>query len=399
MSDTNENTPANETSENLQGNGGMMSFDAASGIAEAFEKLQIAPEPPAPASEPEPPAPEKSYANDPVERTRVLDEASRRLRAAAQSDKETPVESEHEISDELPKEAASLKKWAVNVKKDWKAEKSRREELEIKVAELESGRSAEAPEEVQRLRAQNEEYERELQIARVEATQEFKDAVVAPMQQVRNSIDSFAAKYEIPQKEIFEALSDDDASARADKLSDLAAGMNDRDKYALYELEKQYLTVEATREKVVNHAKLALQKIQEHREEEAKVNQSDARKRYSAAFNQVWEITQQNLPMLRPIEGDNEWNSQINGIVEYAANPNFEGLDDTERAKVAIRSAAAPLLVNQFLQLYGKYQELEKAMSKYQAVTPRAGGGTSPSAAPKEEFDGFLEAINAKLNS
>ena len=393
MSDTNENTPANETSENLQGNGGMMSFDAASGIAEAFEKLQIAPEPPAPASEPEPPAPEKSYANDPVERTRILEEASQKLRKPSES------EGEPESSEELPKEAASLKKWAVNMKKDWKAEKSRREELESKIAELESGRNAEAPEEVQRLRAQNEEYERELQVARVEATQEFKNVVTIPMQQIRGAIDSFASKYEIPQKEIYEALSDEDSSARADKLSDLAAGMNDRDKYALYELEKTYLGVEATREKVVSHAKLALQKIQEHREEEAKLQLTESQKKYGAAFNQVWEITQQNLPMLRPIEGDHEWNAQLQDIVTTAANPNFEGLDDTERAKVAIRSAAAPLLVNQFLQLYGKYQELEKAMSKYQAVTPRAGGGTSPSAAPKEEFDGFLEAINAKLNS
>lgn len=397
MSDTNENTPANETSaENLQGNGGMMSFDAASGIAEAFEKLQIAPEPPASepsAPAPAEPAPEKSYANDPVERTRVLEEASQKLRKPAE------LEGEPESSEELPKEAASLKKWAVNMKKDWKAERSRREELEAKVAELESGRSAEAPEEVQRLRAQNEEYERELQVARVEATQEFKDVVTVPMQQIRGAIDSFSSKYEIAQKEIYEALSDDDASARADKLSDLAAGMNDRDKYSLYELEKQYLAVEATREKVVSHAKLALQKIAEHREEEAKLQHGEAQKRYGAAFNQVWEITQQNLPMLRPIEGDQEWNAQIQDIVTAAANPNFEGLDDTERAKVAIRSAAAPLLVNQFLQLYGKYQELEKAMSKYQAVTPRAGGGTSPSAAPKEEFEGFLEAISAKLNT
>lgn len=398
MSDTNENTPANETStpENLQGNGGMMSFDAASGIAEAFEKLQIAPEPTA-APEPTPPeptaAPEKSYANDPVERTRILEEASQKLRKPSES------EGEPESSEELPKEAASLKKWAVNMKKDWKAEKSRREELELKIAELESGRNAEAPEEVQRLRAQNEEYERELQVARVEATQEFKNVVTIPMQQIRGAIDSFASKYEIPQKEIYEALSDEDSSARADKLSDLAAGMNDRDKYALYELEKTYLGVEATREKVVSHAKLALQKIQEHREEEAKLQLTESQKKYGAAFNQVWEITQQNLPMLRPIEGDHEWNAQLQDIVTTAANPNFEGLDDTERAKVAIRSAAAPLLVNQFLQLYGKYQELEKAMSKYQAVTPRAGGGTSPSAAPKEEFDGFLEAINAKLNS
>lgn len=397
MSDTNENTPANETSaENLQGNGGMMSFDAASGIAEAFEKLQIAPEPPASepsAPAPAEPAPEKSYANDPVERTRVLEEASQKLRKPAE------LEGEPESSEELPKEAASLKKWAVNMKKDWKAERSRREELEAKVAELESGRSAEAPEEVQRLRAQNEEYERELQVARVEATQEFKDVVTVPMQQIRGAIDSFSSKYEIAQKEIYEALSDDDASARADKLSDLAAGMNDRDKYSLYELEKQYLAVEATREKVVSHAKLALQKIAEHREEEAKLQHGEAQKRYGAAFNQVWEITQQNLPMLRPIEGDQEWNAQIQDIVTAASNPNFEGLDDTERAKVAIRSAAAPLLVNQFLQLYGKYQELEKAMSKYQAVTPRAGGGTSPSAAPKEEFEGFLEAISAKLNT
>jgi hypothetical protein len=397
MSDTNENTPANETSaENLQGNGGMMSFDAASGIAEAFEKLQIAPEPPASepsAPAPAEPAPEKSYANDPVERTRVLEEASQKLRKPAE------LEGEPESSEELPKEAASLKKWAVNMKKDWKAERSRREELEAKVAELESGRSAQAPEEVQRLRAQNEEYERELQVARVEATQEFKDVVTVPMQQIRGAIDSFSSKYEIAQKEIYEALSDDDASARADKLSDLAAGMNDRDKYSLYELEKQYLAVEATREKVVSHAKLALQKIAEHREEEAKLQHGEAQKRYGAAFNQVWEITQQNLPMLRPIEGDQEWNAQIQDIVTTASNPNFEGLDDTERAKVAIRSAAAPLLVNQFLQLYGKYQELEKAMSKYQAVTPRAGGGTSPSAAPKEEFEGFLEAISAKLNT
>lgn len=395
MSDTNENTPTNETStpeENLQGQGGMMSFDAATGIAEAFEKLKIAPESPSEEPKAEPPAPEpqKSYADDPVERTRVLEEASQKLRKPAE-------EGEPESSEELPKEAASLKKWAVNMKKDWKAERTRREELEAKVAELEAGRSA--PEEVQKLRSLNEEYERELQVARVEATQEFKNVVTIPMQQIRGAIDSFASKYEIPQKEIYEALSDEDASTRADKLSDLAAGMNDRDKYSLYELEKTYLGVEATREKVVNHAKLALQKIQEHREEEAKLQSAEAQKKYGAAFNQVWEITQQNLPMLRPIEGDHEWNAQIQDIVTTAANPNFEGLDDTERAKVAIRSAAAPLLVNQFLQLYGKYQELEKAMSKYQSVTPRAGGGTTPQAAPKEEFEGFLEAINAKLNS
>jgi hypothetical protein len=51
------------------------------------------------------------------------------------------------------------------------------------------------------------------------------------------------------------------------------------------------------------------------------------------------------------------------------------------------------------VELFNKYQELEKAMEKYQSATPRAGGGSTPaSSAPKEEFDDFLELMKAKLN-
>ena len=373
-----------------------MGFDSASSIAEAFDKLKSGGLQPTEKVETEEPKVSDRVAEEESEKP-VIPTAEELSKLHGGKKAKSPESSE--ANEDLPKEANSLKKWAVNMKKDWKAEKALREELELKVAELEKARSTADPEEIQKLRQKNEEYERELQISRVEATQEFKDAVVAPMMQLRGDIDALSNKYEVPQRDIFQALSESDPSVRADKLSDIAAGMNDRDKYSLYEMENKYQKIESTREKVVTHAKLALQKIQEHRDEQIKLQQAESAKMYNSAFSQVWEMTQKNLPMLRHVEGDDAWNAQIDDIVKTAANPNFESLDDAERAKFAIRSAAAPLLVNQFVNLYNKYQELEKAMAKYQTVTPKAGGGGSSAPASSEEFDGFLEAISAKLKS
>ena len=403
MTDTNDSTPANETpaaEENLQGQGGTMTFDAASSIAEAFDKLKIGAEPQAePAAETEEGEPAKPEAEEKPAAKAPTADALSKLRGNKKAT-EKPIENSVETpQEEMPKEADSLKKWAVNMKKDWKAEKSRREELEAKVAELEKSRSSSDPEEVTRLRQMNEEYERELQVSRVEATKEFKDAVVVPMQQIRESVDTLATKYEITQRDLFEAFSETDPSARADKLSDIAAGMNDRDKFSLYELEGRFNKVQSTREKVVNNAKLALEKIAEHREEQAKTQQEEYAKRYHSAMDKVWDEAQNAVPLLKKVEGDEEWNKQLDDAQQFARGLNFDAVDEDVRARVAVRSAIAPVIYGQFVQLFNKYQELEKAMEKYQTATPRAGGGSSPaSSAPKEEFDDFLEVMKAKLN-
>lgn len=399
---TTTESPAPE-GENLQGKGGTMEFEAAAGLAQAFEKMKTGPEE-APSSEegmigepghqgPEGEAGEKGEDQSADDLDVPTAEDLAKLRGVKLKPK---VEEPNSENEELPKEAASLKKWALGMKKDWKAERAKREELEAKLSELE--KNSVNTEELTKLREQNEAYERELQISRVEATQEFRDAVVAPMRQIREDIDALAIKYEVAPRDIFEALSEENPSARSDKLSDLVAGMNDRDKYNLYELEKRFSKVESTREKVVAHAKLALQKIQEHREQEFKNQQSEAAKRYEAAFSQVWEATQNNLPLLRRVEGDDEWNKVIDDISKTAQTSNFETLNEVDRARVAVRAAAAPLLASQFIGLYHKYQEVIKSLEKYQKATPKAGGGGSaPAAPPKEEFEDFMSALKANL--
>lgn len=373
-----------------------MEFDAAASLATAFSKLQNGD--PAPSEgHPDPVGAkgDEGEAGKPEAKTEMPTAAD--LSKLRGNKKEVPADTEP-AEKGLENASDSAKNAFAAMRKDLKAERERAAALEAKLAEIEKSTPEVNPEEVTRLRQLNEEYERELQVSRVEATKEFKDAVVVPMLQLRENIDSLALKYEIAQRDLYEALSDSDSSARADKLSDIAAGMNDRDKYFLYELEKRFLKVEETREKVVNNAKLALQKIKEHREEQENLRRSELSKGYESAFKEVWALTQKNLPLLNRVTGDDEWNNTIDEIEKVAAAPDFENLDLADRARVSIRAAVAPLLANQFVSLFNKYQELQKSLEKYQKATPKAGGGSSVAPqANKEEFDDFMSALKANL--
>lgn len=398
---TNETTPTPEA--DLQGKGGTLEFDAAASIADAFAKLQNGdpasglghPDDPGEKGEKGEPGEPEPKAEKEIEVPTADDIAKLRGRKAFK--KEAPAEPAEEEKD-LGNASDNAKNAFAAMRKDLKAERERATALEAKLAEAEKSRAETDPEEVTRLRQLNEEYERELQVARVEATKEFKDAVVVPMQQVREAVDTLATKYEIAQRDLFEAFSETDPSSRADKLSDIAAGMNDRDKFSLYELEQKFNRVQSTREKVVNNAKLALEKIEQHREEQVKTQKEEYSKRYTSTVDKVFEEARQAIPLLRPIEGDDEWNNQLADAERFVKGLDMDGLNEDARARVALRSAVAPIIYGQFVSLYNRYREMEKSLEKYQKATPKAGGGSSVAPqANKEEFDDFMSALKANL--
>lgn len=396
---TNETAPAPEP-----GKGGTMEFDAAASLADAFSKLQNGDPAPAPEGHPDPvgekgeegeagePAPVKEKADGPKPPTA---EDLAMLRGKKAPKKEAPAEPEEK---DLGNASDSAKNAFAAMRKDLKAERERAAALEAKLAELEKSRAETDPEEVTRLRQINEEYERELQVSRVEATREFKEAVVVPMQKIRESVGAMATKYEISESEILNAFAEADASARADKLSDLTAGMNDRDKFALYDLETRFAKVQGTRERVVNNAKLALEKIEQHRQEQAKAEHEESGKRYLGTLSKAWEEAQGAVPLLNPIEGDDEWNGQLNQAQEFVRSLDFAQLNDDGKARLAIRSAIAPIIYGQFVLAMNELKEAKATLEKYQKATPKAGGGNAAAQqANKEEFDDFMAVLKANL--
>jgi hypothetical protein len=386
-------------------------FDAAASLAEAFSKLKSGdPVPDANAPEPnQKPTPEASAPTQeaatpepPKEEDKnvVVPTADAVAKLRGKKSKE-PASSEAKLSEEseeMPKEADSLKKWAVNMKKDWKAEKAKREELEAKLVELEKAKNAFDPAEIDHMKRVLEEQERELTLSRVEATREFKEAVAQPLQQIRDLAGQLAKKYELSESEVMSALSEKDPNVRSDKISDVTAGMNDADKWSLYEAQRRFLKVESVREKVTANAKLALDRVEKHRQEQEKTRFEESQKEYAQTLSKIWNEAQDAVPLIKPVEGDDQWNSQIKQAQQFAQELDLSSLNADARARVAIRSAIAPLIYGQFVALFNQYQEMEKALEKYQSATPKAGGGNSaPSGEQKAEFDDFLEAIKANL--
>jgi hypothetical protein len=401
----------------LSETGGTMTFDAARSLSEAFNSL---------GKEPEAPKVEAKAPAEPVKT--AAPEAAKEPAAEAKTEEAEPpkaataddlaellggpkkAEPKPDADDEPPVDVAmtdaAKRKWAEQ-RKALKEERRRREELEAKVAELEKRPSTDvAPDEVKQLRETVDAYERELQIARVEATKEFKDAVAVPRERINAQLESFAKKYEFREADARVAFAEADPEKQTELLVDMASGMNDRDRLRFYGMAEEWQKVEGIANKVRNNARLALEKIQEHHAEQNKAFVETRQKQYRGALEKIWGDVSEKAPLFRRREGDEVWNAKIGEIEQFATGLDWNVVaeNDTARAELALRAAASPFLYGMVQQLWAKTAELQKTLGKYQSAKPGAGGGSADPAigsgtAEKVEHEDFFSAIKSGLSS
>lgn len=400
--------------------GGMMSFDAARSLGEAFTNLG---KEPAPA--PEAPKAETKVSESPVQpaatETKVAESAAPEPEAKTEEAPSTAdadalaeilggpkkAEAKADADDEPPAEIAATDKaknaWAEQ-RKALKEERRRREELEARLAEMEKRSTDVAPDEVKQLRETVDAYERELQIARVEATKEFKDAVAVPRERINAQLETFAKKYEFREADARVAFAEADPEKQTELLVEMASGMNDRDRFRFYEMAEEWQKVEGIANKVRNNAKLALEKIQEHHAEQQKAFAEQRQKQYRGSLEKIWSEVSEKAPIFRRREGDEAWNAKIGEIEQFATGLDWNVVaeSDQARAELALRAAASPFLYGLVQNLFTKTQELQKTLSKYQSAKPGAGGGAADPAigtgqTEKVEHEDFFSAIKSGL--
>ena len=396
--------------------GGMMSFDAARSLSQAFNNLGVpetkpetaasaAPKTETEVAEPVAPAAETATeVSEPVAPVTADADALAEILGGPKK-----AEPKAEADDEPPVDIAATDKaknaWAEQ-RKALKDERRRREELEAKVADLEKRTTDVAPDEVKQLREAVDAYERELQVARVEATKEYKDAVVVPMDRVKKNLETFAKKYEFREADALVAFAEADGEKQTELLVDMASGMNDRDRFRFYEMAEEWQKVQGIREKVVNNAKLAMEKIQVHHQEQQKAFVEQRQKQYRGSLEKIWSEVSEKAPIFRRREGDEAWNAKIGEIEQFATGLDWNVVaeSDQARAELALRAAASPFLYGMVQNLFAKTQELSKTLSKYQSAKPGAGGGAAdPSigtgVSEKVEHEDFFSAIKSGLTS
>ena len=394
----------------------MMSFDAALSLSQAFNNLGVpetkpetaasaAPKTETKVAEPVAPAAETATeVSEPVAPVTADADALAEILGGPKK-----AEPKAEADDEPPVDIAATDKaknaWAEQ-RKALKDERRRREELEAKVADLEKRTTDVAPDEVKQLRETVDAYERELQVARVEATKEYKDAVVVPMDRVKKNLETFAKKYEFREADALVAFAEADGEKQTELLVDMASVMNDRDRFRFYEMAEEWQKVQGIREKVVNNAKLAMEKIQVHHQEQQKAFVEQRQKQYRGSLEKIWSEVSEKAPIFRRSEGDEAWNAKIGEIEQFATGLDWNVVaeSDQARAELALRAAASPFLYGMVQNLFANTQELSKTLSKYQSAKPGAGGGAAdPSigtgVSEKVEHEDFFSAIKSGLTS
>jgi hypothetical protein len=391
-----DNTPSPDEA------GGSLSFDAARAMREAFESpatetAAATPVAPAPASAPAPTAE--------AVKPEVKGPSADSLVAALKGKKDEPAAPKDDELGELPGDdiaptPGAKTKWAEQ-RRALKEERTRRQELEAKLAALESKPREADPTELKAMRERIDAQERELEISRVEATQEYKEAVVEPLRRIDGIISATAKKYEVREADLRTAFAESDSERQTELLVDIASGMNDLDRFRLYELAEEFRKVQGIRTRIAGNAKLANQKLDEHRQAQAAKAQEEMGRTYNASIDAVWKSVEDNVPLFRKREGDDAWNGAIDNVVQTARSVDIDRLEIPQRADFALRAAAAPFLYTQLTNLFEKYQEVSSALEKYTATTPGAGGGTSPAVSPEggADYEDFLDAVKAGMTA
>jgi hypothetical protein len=286
------------------------------------------------------------------------------------------------------------------IKAEAKAARTRVAELEAKLAEVESATKpdlAEA-EKLQAAIAEKEaklaEYEKEIAISRFEATEEYKESVVAPMAAIIGVIEDLAKEYEISEKSLLGILEEPNRKTQEKLIMELASNFSERDRITLYNLGDDYAAVMDQRDKLRSRASEALAVREKAKQAEEVRKAEEARKSWETSAKTVWDSFKTKIPLPESEADRGKFESEV---VSQVAKLDFDKLSNDHKAFAAYAGAVIPEVVKANKALTSELAELKEALKKYQSATPGAGTGTETKPQEMDSSISFLDALEKRL--
>ncbi len=186
--------------------------------------------------------------------------------------------------------------------------------------------------------------EQELQVAAVERSQEFKNAVTKPKAAIEDSVRALAKKHEINERTLLNALAGTDEEQAA-----AVEGLSGPEQTKFFSMALRTAELDAKAEVLRVNAAEANVKIQARRESETKAQFETRKAEFAAAHKQNWSELVEALPFLNPAVGTDEvsttWNSAITSAQTKSAATDFATLPPAEQSQLLQRGYALPLVV------------------------------------------------------
>jgi hypothetical protein len=282
------------------------------------------------------------------------------------------------------------------IKAEAKAARARVAELESRLAELEGAAVPDKSsiEDLQQAIADKEaklaEYEQELSISRFEATEEYKESVVAPMAAIIGVVEDLAKEYEVSEKMLLDALEEPNSRKQGELIADLASNFSERDRFTLYQLGDDYSAIMEQRDKLRSRAAEALTVREKQLNARLSAEKEASKAAWQKTASQVWDKLRDKVTVsdMAALEAK---------LVEEVKNSDFDTMPAEHKAFAAYSGSLLPEILKQNKSLSAELSELKLALKKYQSATPGAGSGAEAKSVSPDSSLGFLEALEARM--
>lgn len=374
----------------------------------------------APAPATEQPAEKSEVKTDSKTPSFILDELGKigveEKATEAKAGEAKPAEAaKEEVEEKLPENAPPAAQTAfAKLSKELRDAKAKLKEFETKVAERteaveKKGEDTQTDSQLKDLQTkleqfqkEREELEGELRISRIEATREYKVAIAEPTKAAVQAISDIAKVYEVRPSSILEAVNEADGAKRRTLLKELTGEMDAADALAVRMKVDELVQLNGKREEMVRDSKASLEALAKAEEEQERAERAKYDTEAKKAFGEVWDTFQKELPLLKKIDGNDQWNKTIDEIRVQAEKLDAEPLDHRQRAALTYQAVTLPLVVQVFKDYVAKTNQelsnLKTNLAEYRKATPSVGAGQTLEKNDKRDPGlGFLEALEKGL--
>lgn len=312
--------------------------------------------------------------------TNPLDILTRRMTGQEEVTKTEIVSDEPDVKapDNLKPEAQTA--WA-RLTKDLRDARTKLKEMEGKVSDAptNSVEQIDLQNQLNTLKQERDEYENELKFSRLESTKEYKQAVTEPLNGIQKEVSEISKLYEgVDPRNIYAAMVEPDPAKRRALLKEATSALDPVDSLAIRSRAEELQKVFERREVLTKDVNTVLQMIQAEEQKEATAFQQRMETEVKTAYDSEWQNLQKENALLRPIEGNEAWNSTLNSIQQQAMQIENTELDPRAKAKLTFNAAAMPVVMNVFQDYVAKTQtrisELEKLTKELRSTIPSSGG-------------------------
>jgi len=312
--------------------------------------------------------------------TNPLDILTRRMTGQEEVTKTEAVSDDLDIKapENLKPEAQTA--WA-RLTKDLREARTKLKEMEGKVSDAptNSVEQIDLQNQLNTLKQERDEYENELKFSRLESTKEYKQAVTEPLNGIQKEVSDISKLYEgVDPRNIYAAMVEPDPAKRRALLKEATSAFDPVDSLAIRSKAEELQKVFERREVLTKDVNTVLQMIQAEEQKEATAFQQRMESEVKTAYDSEWQNLQKENALLRPIEGNEAWNSTLNSIQQQAMQIENTELDPRAKAKLTFNAAAMPVVMNVFQDYVAKTQtrisELEKLTKELRSTIPSSGG-------------------------